>query len=71
MIDEDMSIEEYRREMLEDQKHEDMLHRDVEYCIGNFMRKDVIEAIKKVEDALKWIARYHEGIGYEELKEMI
>lgn len=71
IVDKNMSIEEYRIEMLETQKHEDMLHRDVDYCIENFMRKDVVEAIIKVEDALKWINRYHEDIGYEELKEMI
>ena len=71
IVDENMTREEYRQEMLEDQKHEDMLHRDVEYCIENFMRKEVVKAINEIEDALKWIRRYHEDISYEELREMI
>ena len=69
-MDEYITRQEYREEELRDALHERNLY-DIDYYWDNAVSDEEYKAIKMVAEVLRKIAKYHDGIGFSELEEMV
>jgi hypothetical protein len=69
-MDNNMTRQEYREEELRDALHERNLY-DFDYYWENAVSDEERKAIETVAYILKKIAKYHDGIGFSELEEMV